>query len=109
MQTITSAYVSEMHCDARIWPDAHAFIPERWLSAYKGVEADRKAFMPFSAGTRNCPGQQFALKELRLILVTVLTRYELSVVPGQSHELRVHTVPWFKQGFYNVGVRRRVG
>jgi hypothetical protein len=50
---------------------------------------------------------RFALKELRLILVTIIRRYELSLVEGQSHELRVHTVPWFKQGYYNVGVKMR--
>ena len=50
---------------------------------------------------------RFALKELRLILVTIIRRYELSLVAGQSHELRVHTVPWFKQGYYKVGVKMR--
>jgi len=48
-----------MFKDDRIWPDGDAFIPERWLSKYKGVEADRKAFIPFSAGLRNCIGQQY--------------------------------------------------
>jgi len=40
--------------DPKIWPDASSFVPERWLGPYKGVEVDRKAFLPFSAGTRNC-------------------------------------------------------
>ena len=47
-----------MQRDPRIWPDADSFIPERWHGEYKGAEVDRKAFMPFSAGTRNCIGQQ---------------------------------------------------
>lgn len=50
---------------------------------------------------------RFALKELRLIMATLVRRYELSLVLGQSHEMRVHTVPWFKQGYYNVGVKLR--
>lgn len=50
---------------------------------------------------------RFALKELRLILATLVRRYVLSLVEGQSHELRVHSVPWFKQGFYKVGVKLR--
>ena len=49
----------------------------------------------------------FALREMRLILAALIRRYELSLVPGQSHEVRVHTVPWFLQGFYNVGLKRR--
>jgi len=93
--------------DPRIWPDATSFVPERWLGKYKGVEVDRKAFLPFSAGSRNCPGQQFALKEMRIILSTIMRRYEMSLIPGQSHEQRVHTVPWFVQGYYRVGLKPR--
>jgi hypothetical protein len=44
---------------------------------------------------------------MRLILVVLIRRYELTLVLGQSHEMRTHTVPWFKQGFYNVGVKKR--
>jgi cytochrome P450 len=105
------------------WPDGRSFVPVRWLGKYKGVEADRKAFMPFSAGSRNCIGQQydffgfdgylandcrFALKELRLILANLVRNFELSLVEGQSHELRIFTTPQFKQGYYNVGIKRRV-
>lgn len=100
-----------MMVDPRIWPDAKSFIPERWIEPYKGIEADKKAFIPFSAGSRNCPGQQyvgssadlsvyklnrprrFALKNLRLTLAMLLHRYELTLIPGQSHEMRVHTTP----------------
>lgn len=51
---------------------------------------------------------RFALKELRLILVTLLRKFELSVVEGQNYEILVHTVPYFKQGKYLVGVKPRV-
>ena len=61
-QTIVSAWLSEMQRDPRIWPDPDAFIPERWLGDYKGVASDRKAFIPFSAGSRNCIGQQQVLR-----------------------------------------------
>ncbi|RDW70984.1 hypothetical protein BP6252_07547 [Coleophoma cylindrospora] len=59
--TIVGAWISQLHKDPRIWPDAESFIPERWLHAYKGVEVDRKAFIPFSGGSRNCIGQQYVL------------------------------------------------
>jgi cytochrome P450 len=48
---------------------------------------------------------RFALKELRLILATLVRKYELTLVPGQSHKLKVFTVPKFVQGFYNIGVK----
>ena len=63
-QTVVAAFISEMMKDPRIWPDPDDFIPERWLHEYKGVEADRKAFVPFSAGSRNCIGQQYVFRSL---------------------------------------------
>ena len=51
---------------------------------------------------------RFALKELRLILVTLLRKFDLSIVEGQNYELRVHTVPYLKQGKYLVSVKKRV-
>ncbi|KAH7408064.1 cytochrome P450 [Cadophora sp. MPI-SDFR-AT-0126] len=107
-ETIVSPAVGALMRDPRIWPDATSYVPERWLGKYKGVEVDRKAFLPFSAGSRNCPGQQFALKEMRIILSTIVRRYEMTLIPGQSHEQRVHTVPWFVQGYYKVGLKPRV-
>ncbi|PMD36797.1 cytochrome P450 [Hyaloscypha variabilis F] len=93
--------------DPRIWPDAEKFIPERWLGVYKGVEANRADVIAFSAGSRNCIGWQFAMREMRLIFARLLLRYELSLVPGQSHERRYHSTPWFVQGFYKVEVKLR--
>jgi len=57
---MVAAFISAMFKDPRIWPDPDAFVPERWLNKYKGAEADRKAFIPFSAGSRSCIGQQYA-------------------------------------------------
>ncbi|KAM0133962.1 hypothetical protein ACHAP3_005678 [Botrytis cinerea] len=103
----TYAFPNILQVDPRIWPDADSYIPERWLDNYKGVPVDKKAFLPFSGGVRNCIGQQFALREIRLILATVLRRFELDLIPGQSHELRVHAVPYFKEGKYLMGVKVR--
>jgi hypothetical protein len=49
---------------------------------------------------------RFALKEMRLILATLLRRFELLLVPNQSHELRAHfIIPYFKSGEYLVEVK----
>ncbi|KAF7913101.1 uncharacterized protein EAE98_011652 [Botrytis deweyae] len=103
----TYAFPNILQVDPRIWPDADSYIPERWLDDYKGAPVDKKAFLPFSGGVRNCIGQQFALREIRLILATVIRRFELDLIPGQSHELKVHAVPYFKEGKYLMGVRVR--
>ncbi|PMD30788.1 cytochrome P450 [Hyaloscypha variabilis F] len=102
------AWVSAKMVDPALWPDADDFVPERWLGKYKSAEVDRAVFIPFSIGSRNCIGQQFAMKEMRLVLATLVRRYELTLVPGQSHKLFWSLVPRFRQGFYNVGVKPRM-
>ena len=44
--------------------------------------SNKRYYMPFSAGRRNCIGQIFAQLELKLIAVYVLSRYRLEVKPA---------------------------
>ena len=50
---------------------------------------------------------RFALRELRMMIGTIIRRFEISIVEGQDLELRFHIVPHFKAGAYNVGFRLR--
>jgi hypothetical protein len=49
------------------------------------------------------------MREIRLILVRLLKRYELSLVEGQSHEVKYHLVAQLAAKKYFVGVRLRPG
>jgi cytochrome P450 len=44
-------------------------------------EAARKAYVPFSAGQRVCPGSAFAMIEAPLILAMILRNYHLTPPP----------------------------
>ena len=63
--------------------DAAAFKPERWLG-----DGDKKprqtpfAWLAFLAGERSCIGQRFAMLEMKAVLATMLTRFELLELPG---------------------------
>ncbi|PWY64781.1 cytochrome P450 [Aspergillus sclerotioniger CBS 115572] len=73
------------------------FAPERWLEEEGGkrFEGDVKSvFNPFSLGAHNCPGQNLAWLELRLILARLLWRYDLSIPPG------VELPRWEEQGIW---------
>lgn len=61
-----------VHRHERIWSDPDAFIPERWQGA-EGREVARRAWLPFSAGPRVCPGAGFAMIE-GVLLLSVLLR-----------------------------------
>lgn len=74
------------------------FAPERWLGEdvrSSRFQGDTKiAFNPFSLGAHNCPGQNLAWLELRIILARLLWRYDLSIPPG------VELPQWEEQGIW---------
>ena len=73
-----------VHRDARWWPDAERFRPERWLAGGSALDPARPKFsyFPFGAGTRVCIGEQFAWMEATLALATFARRWRLRLADG---------------------------
>lgn len=46
-----------MHTDEKNFPEPKSFVPERWMDA-ETAKTVKKAFAPFSKGTRSCVGMQ---------------------------------------------------
>jgi cytochrome P450 len=74
-----------LHRRPDLWPDPTRFDPDRFLPEAVAAR-HRYAFLPFSAGQRKCIGDQFALMEARLLLVTVLQHLRFEAVPGAKIE-----------------------
>jgi cytochrome P450 len=69
-----------IHRRADLYPDPHAFRPERFLAA---EPPDTYTWIPFGGGTRRCLGASFAMVEMRVVLRRVLERCALrSAVPA---------------------------
>lgn len=63
--------VTLMHRRPDLYPDPHAFRPERWLDG-RGRAGTGYGWIPFGGGVRRCLGAAFATYEMREVLGVVL-------------------------------------
>lgn len=66
-----------LHRDERLFPDAHAFHPERFLDNAPCLP--KGAWIPFGVGPRVCLGQHFAMLEMTLLSAMLLQRFTLTL------------------------------
>ena len=77
--TVVNGCIYLVHQREDLYPQPKQFRPERFLerqfSAYE--------FMPFGGGARRCLGEALAIFEMKLVLATILSRYQLQLVDSQ--------------------------
>ncbi|MCX7633161.1 MAG: cytochrome P450 [Turneriella sp.] len=79
-----SQYV--VHRDPRWYIEPERFLPERW-DEVEVAKRPRFSYFPFSAGVRNCIGEQFAWQEAVLLLATFSRHWRMRLAPGQRVEM----------------------
>jgi len=74
-----------LHHNPRYFEAPNEFRPERWEGNLL-KQLPKFAYCPFSGGPRQCLGNTYAVMEAKLVLTTVIQKFQLKVVPGQVVE-----------------------
>ncbi|KAI5617742.1 cytochrome P450, family 3, subfamily A, polypeptide 65, partial [Silurus asotus] len=67
-----------LHRDPEFWTDPETYNPERFTQGNK-ENIEQYAYMPFGFGPRNCIGMRFALMAIKLAVVEILQRFDISL------------------------------
>jgi cytochrome P450 len=83
-----------LHRDPKVFPDPEAFVPERFsatIFSQDGIHLQRNpyAYIPFSAGPRNCIGQKFALLEEKVVLAKLFLNFNIHTLHRTKEEVKM--------------------
>ncbi|NJN03681.1 MAG: cytochrome P450 [Leptolyngbyaceae cyanobacterium RM1_1_2] len=83
-ETILMASIYLVHSREDLYPQAHTFRPERFLERqYTPAE-----YLPFGGGSRRCLGYALAQLEMKLVLATVLSQYQLALAAAKPVKIQ---------------------
>jgi cytochrome P450 len=88
--TFMAPNIYVLHHDPRFWgADADEFRPDRWDDPAITQDFTTKHFMPFSIGSRNCIGKEFAMNEVLLLVSGLVRNLKFSWPADQPKPQRV--------------------
>nr|ACD75837.1 cytochrome P450 family 4 [Cyphoma gibbosum] len=82
-----------LHHNPTVWDRPHDYLPERFFGD-NALNMDPFQYVPFSAGSRNCIGQNFAMNELKVMVARIFHRFTLALDP--NHEILRAPLATFK-------------
>ncbi|CAC5364054.1 CYP4B1 [Mytilus coruscus] len=104
--TAFSVNIYGLHHNPTVWKDHMTYDPSRF-SKDRDLVLDSFAFIPFSAGPRNCIGQNFAMNEEKTVIARILERYTLELDRNHIVEEKIALVMRAKNGIHCIAKRRK--
>ncbi|NDJ63174.1 MAG: cytochrome P450 [Chloroflexi bacterium] len=80
-------YMYGLHHNPAVWDQPAVFNPQRFAAEHSDKRSPF-AYLPFSAGPRQCVGNEFALIEGTLITAIMFQRYRVRFLPDQALRLK---------------------
>lgn len=89
--TVVACVMQMSHIDERIWTAPENFDPDRFNTTRKEDKKCPFSYAPFGAGPHHCIGYAFADMQIKLVLMEILSRFELKV--EATYEPPIREVP----------------
>ncbi|MBS3929394.1 MAG: cytochrome P450 [Sphingomonadales bacterium] len=88
---------SAVHKDPAHWPDPERFDPLRFTPE-QVANRHKYAWVPFGGGAHMCLGLHFAYMQIKVLMVQILTRYQIEVAEGYAPKWQAFPIPKPRDG-----------